>query len=76
MIPEYLNHIEAALYLWSAVWYAKEDGEYGYYTTRLHIIETTAAFVELFASFGWFDSIQFNSKKRETNMFDFFFLIF
>jgi hypothetical protein len=53
MIPEYLNHIEAALYLWSAVWYAKEDGFFGYYTTTLHQLETVAAFVELFASFGW-----------------------
>jgi hypothetical protein len=53
MIPEYLNHIEAALYLWSAIWYAREDGYYGYYTTTLHQIETVAAFVELFASFGW-----------------------
>lgn len=64
MIPEYLNHIEAGLYLWSAVWYAKEDGNYGFYTTRLHIIETTAAFVELFASFGWFESI-FEEKKKK-----------
>ncbi|CAF3357385.1 unnamed protein product [Rotaria socialis] len=57
MIPEYLNHIEAALYLWSAIWYVREETcglyGYGYYTTRIHIIETVAAFVELFASFGW-----------------------
>ncbi|CAF1931857.1 unnamed protein product [Rotaria magnacalcarata] len=57
MIPEYLNHIEAALYLWSAIWYVREEEcglyVYGYYTTRIHIIETVAAFVELFASFGW-----------------------
>lgn len=54
MIPEYLNHIEAALYLWSAVWYIREEEDpYGYYVTRIHLIETVAAFVELFASFGW-----------------------
>lgn len=53
MIPEYLNHIEASLYLWAAVWYQYEDGLYGPYTLALHKLETTAAFVELFASFGW-----------------------
>lgn len=53
MIPEYLNHIEAALYLWSAVWYRYEDGYDGPMTMKIHIIEITAAFVELFASFGW-----------------------
>lgn len=55
MFPEYLNHIEASLYLWSAVWYAKEDiyDYYNYYTLTIHQIETVAAFVELFASFGW-----------------------
>ena len=54
MIPEYLNHIEAGLYLWSAIWYIREDGLCGYYTLALHKIETVAAFVELFASFGWY----------------------
>ncbi|CAF0803131.1 unnamed protein product [Adineta steineri] len=53
MIPEYLNHIEAGLYLWGAIWYQYENGLYGDYTLALHKIETTAAFVELFASFGW-----------------------
>ncbi len=53
MIPEYLNHIEAALYLWSAVWYPKDDGLSPDFTMKIHIIEITAAFVELFASFGW-----------------------
>jgi len=54
MIPEYLNHIEAGLYLWSAIWYGKEEGgPYDPYTLKLHQIETVAAFVELFASFGW-----------------------
>ena len=54
MIPEYLNHIEAGLYLWSALWYPHENCDYfGYYTLTIHKIETVAAFVELFASFGW-----------------------
>ena len=53
MIPEYLNVIEATLYLWSAVWYSREDGIYGDFTFRIHVLEITAAFVELFASFGW-----------------------
>ncbi|CAF1544902.1 unnamed protein product, partial [Didymodactylos carnosus] len=52
MIPEYLNHIEAALYLWSAVWYIKEDTIDDYYTLAVHKIEIVAAFVELVASFG------------------------
>ncbi len=51
MIPEYLNHIEAGLYLWSAIWYQRESEEG--FTYKVHILETTAAFVELFASFGW-----------------------
>ncbi|CAF1258055.1 unnamed protein product [Rotaria magnacalcarata] len=53
MIPEYLNHIEAGLYLWSSLWYPKEDTMGGYYTLAVHKIELTAAIVELFASFGW-----------------------
>ncbi len=53
MIPEYLNHIEAGLYLWSAIWYGNEVTLYDDYTLALHKIETVAAFVELFASFGW-----------------------
>ncbi len=53
MIPEYLNHIEAGLYLWSANWYSKEDTLGGYYTLAVHRIEMAAAIVELFASFGW-----------------------
>jgi hypothetical protein len=53
MIPEYLNHIEAGFYLWSAAWYTYEDDLFGYYSLALHKIETVAAFVELFASFGW-----------------------
>jgi hypothetical protein len=53
MIPEYLNHIEAGLYLWSAFWYSKQDTLGGYYTLAVHKIELTAAIIELFASFGW-----------------------
>ncbi|CAF4502598.1 unnamed protein product, partial [Rotaria socialis] len=52
MIPEYLNHIEAGLYLWSANWYPKADTMGSYYTLAVHKIELTAAIVELFASFG------------------------
>jgi hypothetical protein len=53
MIPEYLNHIEAGLYLWSSLWYSKEDTLGSYYTLGVHRIEMTAAAVELVASFGW-----------------------
>ncbi|CAF1405409.1 unnamed protein product [Adineta steineri] len=53
MIPEYLNHVEAGLYLWSAIWYSREDTLGGYYTLAIHKIEMTAATVELIASFGW-----------------------
>jgi hypothetical protein len=53
MIPEYLNLIEAGLYLWSGFWYSKQDTLGGYYTLAVHKIEMTAAIVELFASFGW-----------------------
>jgi hypothetical protein len=53
MIPDYLNHIEAGLYIWSATWYPKEDILGGYYTLKVHKIEMTAATVELVASFGW-----------------------
>jgi hypothetical protein len=53
MIPEYLNHIEASLYIWSSVWYPKEVTLGDYYTLGVHKIEMTAATVELVASFGW-----------------------
>ena len=53
MIPEYLNHVEAVLYIWSAVWYSREDTIFGYYTLAVHKIELAAAIVELVASFGW-----------------------
>ena len=53
MIPEYLNHIAAALYLWSACWYSKQETFDSYYTLAVHKIEMTASSIELFASFGW-----------------------
>ena len=53
MIPEYLNHIEAILYLWSAFWYSKQDSFDGYYTLAIHRIELTAALIGLMASLGW-----------------------
>jgi hypothetical protein len=53
MIPEYMNHIEAGLYIWSSLWYSKEDTLGSYYTLAVHKIEMTAATIELVASFGW-----------------------
>lgn len=53
LIPEYLNHCEAALYLWSAIWYSRQDTLGGYYTIAVHKIEMAAASIELVASFGW-----------------------
>ena len=53
MIPEYLNHLAAGFYLWSAYWYAKQDRLGGSYTIAVHQIELTAAIVEVIASFGW-----------------------
>jgi len=56
MIPEYLNMVEASLYITSASMYNDENPYY--YTTDLvtlnvHRIELTAALVEFFASIGW-----------------------
>jgi hypothetical protein len=53
MIPEYLNHMESGLYLWSALWYFKEDTVGGYYTMGVHKIELTAATIDIVAAFGW-----------------------
>lgn len=53
MIPEYLNHLEAGLYLWSAFWYSKQGALDDYYTLAVHKIEMTAALIGLIASFGW-----------------------
>jgi hypothetical protein len=54
MIPEYLNHIEAGLYIWSSSWYPKLDTLGGYYALSIHKIEMTAALVDLVANFGWY----------------------
>ncbi len=56
MIPEYLNHIEAGLYIWSSIWYSRVDTLGGYYTLAVHKIEMTAALVDLVAAFGWYVS--------------------
>lgn len=53
IIPEYLNHLEGLLYLWSACWYSKQAAFDDYYTLTVHKIELTAAIIEVFASFGW-----------------------
>lgn len=53
MIPEYLNHLEAVLYLWSAIWYSKEDTLSGYYTLAVHRIELSGALIEFIACCGW-----------------------
>ena len=53
LIPDYLNHIEAALYIWSASWYSREETLGGHYTLAVHKIELAAATVELVAAFGW-----------------------
>ncbi|CAF1135297.1 unnamed protein product [Adineta steineri] len=53
LIPEYLNHIQAGLYLWSALLYSKQETLGGYYTMAVHRIELSASCVELFTSVGW-----------------------
>ncbi|CAF2044621.1 unnamed protein product [Rotaria magnacalcarata] len=53
MIPEYLNLMQAGLYLWSATWYSKQDTLGGYYTMAVHKIELTASIIGLFAAKGW-----------------------
>eukprot|EP00742_Colponemidia_sp_Colp-10_P004885 GILJ01005218.1.p1 GENE.GILJ01005218.1~~GILJ01005218.1.p1 ORF type:complete len:296 (-),score=33.71 GILJ01005218.1:353-1240(-) len=53
MIPEYLNMLEAALYMWTAYLYPYQTDNHDWYTLTIHKIETAAAFVELFASIGW-----------------------
>jgi hypothetical protein len=54
LIPEYLNHIQAGLYLWSALWYSKQDTLGGYYTIAVHRIELTASCIEVCAAIGWY----------------------
>lgn len=53
MIPEYLNLIQAVLYLWSATWYPKQDTLGGYYTLAIHKIELIASVIGLLAAIGW-----------------------
>eukprot|EP01087_Luapelamoeba_hula_P011171 TRINITY_DN3006_c0_g1_i1.p1 TRINITY_DN3006_c0_g1~~TRINITY_DN3006_c0_g1_i1.p1 ORF type:complete len:354 (+),score=60.98 TRINITY_DN3006_c0_g1_i1:70-1131(+) len=55
MIPEYLNVVEACLYIGSATLYPKEDTDTyaDKYTNRVHNIETAAAVISCVASFGW-----------------------
>ena len=53
LIPDYLNHLEAAIYIWSGQWYSREDTLGGPNTFAVHKLEITAASVELVASFGW-----------------------
>lgn len=59
LVPEYLNIIEASLYLWSATLYPKiytsDDDNAGYaaafYTSRK--LELAASAIDVVASFGW-----------------------
>jgi len=51
--PEYLNAVGAALYLWSSTLYQREQGSDDAATSQVHVLETCAAFVELFACVGW-----------------------
>jgi hypothetical protein len=55
LIPEYLNHVQAGLYLWSSLWYPKQDTLGGYYTMAIHRIELTASCTELLAAIGWYE---------------------
>ena len=64
MIPEYLNVLGAALYLWSASLYntnltdysydaATKTTTYGASVLRVHEIETASSLIEVFAAVGW-----------------------
>ncbi len=56
MIPEYLNVIGAALYLWSASLYNQNIKDYTYEgpsTLAVHRIETASSAIEVCAAFGW-----------------------
>jgi hypothetical protein len=59
LIPEYLNHIQAGLYLWSALWYSRQDTLGGYYTMAIHRIELTASCLEVCAAIGWYNYTNF-----------------
>lgn len=53
MIPEYFNLIQAILYLWTAIWYPKQDTLGGYYTMAIHKLELIASIIGLLAAIGW-----------------------
>jgi len=60
LLPECLNIIEASLYIKSASLYGDSSRYCKDYTCALkieeHNLESTASFLEMFASFGWFYS--------------------
>ncbi|CAF3255669.1 unnamed protein product [Rotaria sp. Silwood2] len=48
-----MNHIQAGLYLWSALWHSKQTTLGGYYTMAVHKIELYASCIELCTAVGW-----------------------
>lgn len=54
MIPEYLNVIEASLYLASSTLYPQTGDIFGSTTLTVHQLEVSAAVVELCAALGWY----------------------
>jgi len=71
LIPEYLNHIQAGLYLWSALWYSKQDTLGGYYTMGVHRIELTASCIEVCAAIGWYILYRYIYKHNKLTLFVF-----
>jgi len=53
LLPEYLNHAQAGLYLWSSILYPKQETLGGHYTMTIHRIELAASCTEMIAAFGW-----------------------
>ncbi|CAF3907685.1 unnamed protein product, partial [Rotaria sordida] len=53
LVPEYMNQIQAGLYLWSSLWYSKQTTLGGYYTMGVHRIELYASCIELCTAVGW-----------------------
>lgn len=53
IIPDYLNVVEASLYLYSSRLYFISQDNYDPTTILTHYLETAAAVVELFAAVGW-----------------------
>ncbi|CAF1455417.1 unnamed protein product [Didymodactylos carnosus] len=54
MIPEYMNMIEACLYVWSSSYYPKQSVSlFDYYSLATHKIELAAGVVDLIACVGW-----------------------